>query len=121
MLCLEVLAYPDKSLEVSGAILTGGSENDGGGLGALEPTRTLSGSDEDDISGDGLDMQARRGTFPVFGRKVAADISGYRVEVHVQGASGWKPDPHVSGRRAAFEISTLVVVDLEVASLGGDR
>ncbi len=41
MLRLEVLAYPDKSLEVSGAILAGGAENEEGGLGALEPTRTL--------------------------------------------------------------------------------
>jgi site-specific DNA recombinase len=41
MLRLEVLAYPDKSLEVSGAILAGGAENDRGGLGVLEPTRTL--------------------------------------------------------------------------------
>jgi site-specific DNA recombinase len=41
MLRLEVLAYPDKSLEVSGAILVGAEENEGGGLGALEPTRTL--------------------------------------------------------------------------------
>ena len=41
MLRLEVLAYPDKSLEVSGAILAGGAENEGGELGALEPTRTL--------------------------------------------------------------------------------
>jgi site-specific DNA recombinase len=41
MLRLEVLAYPDKSLEVRGAILAGGAENEGGGLGALEPTRTL--------------------------------------------------------------------------------
>jgi site-specific DNA recombinase len=40
MLRLEVLAYPDKSLEVSGAILAGGAENEEGGLGALEPTRT---------------------------------------------------------------------------------
>jgi site-specific DNA recombinase len=40
MLRLEVLAYPDKSLEVSGAILAGGAENEGGGLGALELTRT---------------------------------------------------------------------------------
>jgi hypothetical protein len=37
---LEVLAYPDKSLEVSGAILAVVAENDGGGQGALEPTRT---------------------------------------------------------------------------------
>ena len=41
MLRLEVLAYPDKSLEVSGAILAGAEENEGRGLGALEPTRTL--------------------------------------------------------------------------------
>src|SRR5215211_437140 len=41
MLRLEVLAYPDKSLEVSGAILAGGAENEEGGLGALEPTRML--------------------------------------------------------------------------------
>jgi site-specific DNA recombinase len=53
MLRLEVIAYPDKSLEVSGAILTGGGEEGGwpggggpggsglsGGLGASEPTRT---------------------------------------------------------------------------------
>jgi chromosome segregation ATPase len=40
MLHLEVLAYPDKSLEVSGAILAVGAENEGGGLGALESTRT---------------------------------------------------------------------------------
>jgi Recombinase zinc beta ribbon domain len=54
MLRLEVVAHPDKSLEVSGAILTGGGEDGGGwpgwggpdgmaaggGLGALEPTRT---------------------------------------------------------------------------------
>jgi site-specific DNA recombinase len=40
MLRLEVLAYPDKSLQVSGAILVGAEENEGGGLGALEPTRT---------------------------------------------------------------------------------
>jgi hypothetical protein len=40
MLHLEVLAYPDKSLQVSGAILAVGAENEGGGLGALEPTRT---------------------------------------------------------------------------------
>jgi len=37
MLRLEVLAYPDKSFEVSGAILARGAENEGGGLGALEP------------------------------------------------------------------------------------
>jgi hypothetical protein len=37
---LEVLAYPDKSLEVRGAILGGGAQNEGRGLGALEPTRT---------------------------------------------------------------------------------
>jgi site-specific DNA recombinase len=44
MLRLEVLAYPDKSLEVSGAILASeaGAENEGGGLGALEPTRRSS-------------------------------------------------------------------------------
>jgi len=63
MLRLEVLAYPDKSLEVSGAILDGrwgedpgegstGVESGGGGfsvasprgvgLGALEPSRTSS-------------------------------------------------------------------------------
>jgi hypothetical protein len=41
MLRLEVLAYPDKSLEVSGAILAGAEENQGRGLGALEPSRTL--------------------------------------------------------------------------------
>jgi hypothetical protein len=41
MLRLEVLAYPDKSLEVSGAILAGAEENEGGELGALEPSRTL--------------------------------------------------------------------------------
>jgi hypothetical protein len=40
MLRLEVLAYPDKSLQVSGAILAGEAENEGGGLGVLEPTRT---------------------------------------------------------------------------------
>ena len=39
MLRLEVLAYPDKSLEVSGAILAEGGENEGRGLGVLEPTR----------------------------------------------------------------------------------
>lgn len=39
MLRLEVLAYLDKSLEVSGAILAGGAQNEEGGLGALEPTR----------------------------------------------------------------------------------
>ena len=38
MLRLEVLAYPDKSLEVSGAILAGAEVNEGGWLGALEPT-----------------------------------------------------------------------------------
>ena len=36
---LEVLAYPDKSLEVRGAILAGGAQNEEGGLGALELTR----------------------------------------------------------------------------------
>jgi beta-lactamase superfamily II metal-dependent hydrolase len=36
-----VLAYPDKSLEVSGAILAGAEENEGRRLGALEPTRTV--------------------------------------------------------------------------------
>jgi site-specific DNA recombinase len=41
MLRLEVLAYPDKSLEVSGAILAGAEENEGRRLGALEPTRTV--------------------------------------------------------------------------------
>jgi len=41
MLRLEVLAYPDKSLEVRGAILAGGTENKGGGLGALEPIQML--------------------------------------------------------------------------------
>jgi site-specific DNA recombinase len=41
MLRLEVLAYPDKSLQVSGAILAGGAENEGVGLGVLEPIRTL--------------------------------------------------------------------------------
>jgi hypothetical protein len=35
MLRLEVLAYPDKSLEVSGAILVGAEENEGGGLGVF--------------------------------------------------------------------------------------
>jgi hypothetical protein len=40
MLRLEVLAYPDKSLQVRGAILAGEAENEGGGLGVLEPTRT---------------------------------------------------------------------------------
>lgn len=51
MLRLEVLAYPDKSLEVSGAILAGEWEYDGGepnevatsdgiGLGVLELTQT---------------------------------------------------------------------------------
>jgi hypothetical protein len=40
MLRLEVLAYPDKSLQVSGAILVGAEENEGGELGVLEPTRT---------------------------------------------------------------------------------
>jgi hypothetical protein len=42
MLRLEVLAYPDKSLEVSGAILAGAEENEVRGLGALEPTRRSS-------------------------------------------------------------------------------
>jgi site-specific DNA recombinase len=42
MLRLEVLAYPDKSLEVSGAILAGAEENQGRGLGALKPSRRSS-------------------------------------------------------------------------------
>jgi hypothetical protein len=40
MLRLEMLAYLDKSLEVSGAILAGGAENEGGRLSVLEPTGT---------------------------------------------------------------------------------
>jgi hypothetical protein len=42
MLRLEVLACPDKSLEVSGAILARAEGNERGELGALEPSRRSS-------------------------------------------------------------------------------
>src|SRR5215208_2621143 len=64
---------------------------------------------------------ARSRAVPTFGREIAADISGKRVQVDIQCAAGRKPDPYVSGGRVALEVPALVVLDLEVAALGGAR
>src|SRR5215203_5780705 len=79
------------------------------------------GPEEGDVSRDGPDAQARGGAVPTFGREIAADISGKCVQVDIQCAAGRKPDPYVSGGRVALEVPALVVLDLEVAALGGGR